>query len=40
MRQITGSYSNVVGLALFETAQLLNGFGVQPRAPVPAGEES
>ena len=40
VRQITGSYSNVVGLALFETAQLLNGFGVQPRAPVPAAEKS
>ncbi len=27
IRWISGSYSNVVGLALFETAQLLNGLG-------------
>ncbi len=27
VRQISGSYSNVVGLPLFETAQLLRGFG-------------
>jgi septum formation protein len=27
VREISGSYSNVVGLPLFETAQLLRGFG-------------
>lgn len=40
VRQITGSYTNVVGLSLFETAQLLTGFGLQPRAPVAAAEDS
>lgn len=40
VRQITGSYTNVVGLSLFETAQLLSGFGVQPRAPVAVAEDS
>ena len=30
VRQIKGSYSNVVGLALFETANTLKGLGVQP----------
>ncbi|MDS4073889.1 MAG: Maf family protein, partial [Defluviicoccus sp.] len=40
VRQITGSYTNVVGLSLFETAQLLTGFGVQPRPPVMVAEES
>ena len=40
VRQITGSYTNVVGLSLFETAQLLTGFGVQPRAPVAVAEDS
>ncbi len=31
VRWIGGSYSNVVGLPLFETAQLLAGHGVRPR---------
>jgi septum formation protein len=30
VRQIIGSYSNVVGLALFETARLLEGAGTPP----------
>jgi septum formation protein len=30
IRMITGSYSNVVGLPLFETVQLLTGLGYQP----------
>ena len=30
VREIVGSYSNVVGLALFETAQLLIGAGIEP----------
>lgn len=29
VRQLNGSYSNVVGLALFETSQLLNGLGYE-----------
>ncbi|MCW5774487.1 MAG: septum formation protein Maf [Rhodospirillaceae bacterium] len=32
IRFLSGSYSNVVGLPLFETAQLLKGLGVPPRA--------
>ncbi|MCC7049651.1 MAG: septum formation protein Maf [Alphaproteobacteria bacterium] len=37
VRQITGSYSNVVGLPLFETAQMLRGLGyaVEPAAAAP-----
>lgn len=31
VRQLSGSYSNVVGLGLFETAQILAGFGYRPR---------
>ena len=31
IRWISGSYSNVVGLPLFETAQLLAGRGYRPR---------
>lgn len=30
VRQLIGSYSNVVGLPLFETVQLLNGLGYRP----------
>ncbi|HLZ64623.1 MAG TPA: Maf family nucleotide pyrophosphatase [Aliidongia sp.] len=30
VREIVGSYSNIVGLPLFETAQLLTGRGVRP----------
>lgn len=30
VRDIQGSYSNIVGLSLFETAQLLDGFGYAP----------
>ncbi len=30
VRELIGSYSNVVGLPLFETAQLLTGWGLQP----------
>ncbi len=30
VREIVGSYSNVVGLPLFETAQLLIGYGMRP----------
>lgn len=30
VRDIQGSYSNIVGLSLFETAQLLDGFGFRP----------
>jgi septum formation protein len=33
VRQIVGSYSNVVGLDLFETAALLTGLGLPPRRP-------
>lgn len=33
IRFISGSYSNVVGLPLFETAQLLTGRGYRPRCP-------
>jgi septum formation protein len=33
IRFISGSYSNVVGLPLFETAQLLAGRGFRPRCP-------
>jgi septum formation protein len=36
IRDIGGSYSNVVGLALFEAAQILDGFGHRP-AGTPAG---
>jgi septum formation protein len=32
VRQIVGSYSNVVGLPLFETAALLKGLGYAPRS--------
>ncbi len=32
---IEGSYSNVVGLALYETAALLAACGIRPRAPDP-----
>ena len=35
--KIIGSYSNVVGLALFETAALLNGLGYRP---IGAGDET
>jgi septum formation protein len=35
VRALRGSYSGVVGLPLFETAQLLARFGVQPRAIAP-----
>ena len=34
VRFLSGSYSNVVGLPLFETAQLLNGFGYRCPNPV------
>ena len=34
IRFVSGSYSNVVGLPLFETAQLLAGRGYRPRCPV------
>ncbi len=34
VRQITGSYSNVVGLPLFETAQMLRGLGYAVEPPV------
>lgn len=30
VREIIGSYSNVVGLSLFETAQMLEGRGIRP----------
>jgi septum formation protein len=33
IRWMSGSYSNVVGLPLFETAQLLAGRGYRPRCP-------
>ncbi len=33
IRFVSGSYSNVVGLPLFETAQLLAGRGYRPRCP-------
>ena len=33
VREIVGSYSNIVGLPLFETAQLLSGRGVKSTAP-------
>ena len=33
IRWVSGSYSNVVGLPLFETAQLLAGRGYRPRCP-------
>jgi septum formation protein len=33
IRWVCGSYSNVVGLPLFETAQLLAGHGYRPRCP-------
>lgn len=32
VRAISGSYSNVVGLPLFEVVQLLGGLGIRPRA--------
>jgi septum formation protein len=38
VRALSGSYSNVVGLALFETAQLLEGLGLRPR-PVDEGDD-
>jgi septum formation protein len=34
IRFVSGSYSNVVGLPLFETAQLLSGLGCRPRCAV------
>jgi nucleoside triphosphate pyrophosphatase len=36
VRQLVGSYSNVVGLPLFETVALLDGLGVRP-APMAEG---
>ena len=33
IRWLCGSYSNVVGLPLFETAQLLAGHGYRPNCP-------
>ena len=30
VERVNGSYSNIVGLSLFETAQLLDGFGYAP----------
>jgi nucleoside triphosphate pyrophosphatase len=33
VRQIIGSYSNVVGLPLFETCMLLEGLGLRPETP-------
>ena len=33
VRQIAGSYSNVVGLSLFEASQLLTGMGLRPVVP-------
>ncbi|WP_420394347.1 Maf family nucleotide pyrophosphatase [Acuticoccus sp.] len=33
--QIVGSYTGVVGLPLYETAQLLNGMGYAPRGTLP-----
>jgi septum formation protein len=35
VREIIGSYSNVVGLALFETVQLLEGRGLPPKLERP-----
>ena len=32
VRAISGSYSNVVGLPLFEVVQLLAGLGIRPQA--------
>lgn len=32
VRAISGSYSNVVGLPLFEVVQLLGGLGIRPQA--------
>jgi septum formation protein len=32
IRFLSGSYSNVVGLPLFETAQMLQGLGFRPPA--------
>lgn len=37
VRQINGSYTNVVGLAVYETAQLLKGHGLWPEAVETAG---
>lgn len=34
VRQLSGSYSNVVGLALFDAAQMLAGFGYRPNDSV------
>ncbi len=36
--EINGSYTNVVGLPLTETVNLLRGAGYPVFAPVPAGE--
>lgn len=41
VRAINGSYSNVVGLPLFETAAVLNGLGYRPGpGPVGAGDKA
>ena len=40
---LSGSYSGVMGLPLFETAQLLREFGIaasQPQAPAPVHVEA
>ncbi len=37
VREIVGSYTNVVGLSLFETVQMLEGHGVMPTAETSAG---
>ena len=39
VRQLIGSYSNVVGLPLFETVQLLNGLGYRPAEGEGEGDE-
>lgn len=38
VRALVGSYTNVVGLSLFETANLLTGLGLRADATTPAGD--
>ncbi len=39
VRAIQGSYSNIVGLPLFETAAILEGLGYRPVAAVETGDD-
>lgn len=40
VRRLNGSYSNVVGLPLFETVALLKGLGLQPEPAWTAGDDA